>query len=72
MSHFYSQDFGGRAVFTNCNTRGGMKSGERSDKKAPNSNIDLNFSASSPVESTVLIINVFLSKTIIIVLGITV
>lgn len=44
-----------------------MKSGERSDKKAPNSNLDLNFSASSPVESTVLIINVFLSKTIIII-----
>lgn len=51
-----------------------MKSGERSDKKAPNSNLDFKFSASSPpVESTVLIINVFLSKTIIIiVLGITV
>lgn len=49
-----------------------MKSGERSDKKAPNSKLDLNFSASSPVESTVLIINVFLSKTIIIVLVITV
>lgn len=46
-----------------------MKSGERSDKKAPNSNLVLNFSASSPVEITVLIINVFLSKAITIVLG---